>query len=88
MKSADNNVKCDPNNQQPPRPVVTAKHKHARYDLQDARQVDHPVALQLRDALCNCDFTVRQQPGEESDAAEDYEEPTDDRERSGAFHLS
>jgi hypothetical protein len=88
VKSADNNVKCDPNNQQPPRPVVTAKHKHAGNDLQDACEVDHPMALQLCDALCESDFTERQHPVEESDAAEEYEEPTNDRERSGALHLA
>ena len=46
------------------------------------------MALQLCDALCESDFTERQQPGEESDAAEDNKEPTDDRERPGALHLT
>jgi hypothetical protein len=86
MKSADNNMKRDPNNEQPARPVVTAKHKHTRDDLQDAGEVDHPMALQFCDALCKSDFTKRQQPVEKSNAAENYEEPTDNCERSGALH--
>ena len=39
--------------------------------------------------LCECQVIRRQQAGDKCDAVEDYEEPTDDRDRSGTrLHLA
>lgn len=50
--------------------------------------MDHPVALKFRDSLSKSYIAEWQQPLKESEAAKDYEDPTYDRDRSGAlFHL-
>lgn len=48
MKRADDDVKCDPGNDEPARPVAAVKHKHAGDDLQESREMNVPVTFKVR----------------------------------------
>ena len=87
MERADDDMKQDPYDYETARPVATVKHEHAADDLKDAREVNHPMSLQVYNELRPRHSHVRPQSTDESDAAEDYEEPTDDRDCSGALHV-
>lgn len=75
MKRANDDVKCDPDDEQPARPVATVEHKNAGDDLQEAREMNVPVACEISG----------HQPTNQRDGAEDNEEPTNDRDRSRAW---
>ena len=47
MKGADNNMKCDPGDEEPAGPVAAKEHEDARDDLQQTSEVDVPVTNQL-----------------------------------------
>src|ERR1043165_1677476 len=72
IKCADYNVKGDPRDQKPASPVAAVKHEHSGNDLKEAREMNVPMTFEI------CE---RQTAAEEGDAAEDYKEPTDDRDR-------
>ena len=71
MKRADDDVKRHPGDEQPARPVTTVKHENAGDDLQEAREMNVPVAGEVRG----------HQTTDQRDGAEDDEEPTNDRDR-------
>jgi len=48
MKGADDDVKGDPGDEEPAGPVAATEHEDAGDDLQKAREVDVPVALEVR----------------------------------------
>ena len=48
MKGADDDVKGDPGDEEPAGPVAAVEHEDARDDLQNAREMDIPVALDVR----------------------------------------
>ncbi len=74
MKGADDDMKRDPDDEEPAGPVAAVEHEETGDDLQKARKMDVPVALKVggNKATNQCD------------TAEDYEEPTDDRDREWA----
>ena len=47
MKRADDDVKRHPGDEQPARPVTTVKHENAGDDLQEAREMNVPVAGEI-----------------------------------------
>ena len=48
MKGADDDVKNDPGDEEPAGPVAAVEHEDAGDDLQDAREMNVPVALDIR----------------------------------------
>ena len=48
MKGADDDVKGDPGDEEPAGPVASVEHEDARDDLQKTREMDVPVALEVR----------------------------------------
>jgi len=74
MKGADDDVKGDPGDEEPAGPVVAVEHEDAGDDLQKAREMNVPVALDVRS----------NEAANKRDTTEDYEEPTDDRDREWA----
>ena len=50
MKGADNDMKGDPGDEEPASPVAAVEHEDAGDDLQQAGEMNVPVALKVR---CN-----------------------------------
>ena len=48
MKGADDDVEGDPGDEEPAGPVATVEHEDARDDLQKTREMNVPVALEVR----------------------------------------
>ena len=71
-------MKCDPEDEEPAGPVLAFKHEYTRNDHEDAGEMNVPVAHQI---------AKRQHTAEKRYAAENNEEPTDDRNRSRAHRL-
>ena len=47
MKSADDDVEGDPDDEEPAGPVAAVEHEEPGDDLQKARKMDVPVALKI-----------------------------------------
>ena len=47
MKRADNDVKCHPDDEEPACPVAAVQHEDAGDDLQEAREMNVPVAGEI-----------------------------------------
>ena len=47
MKRADDDVKSDPGDDEPARRVATTEHEHAGSDLQEAREMNVPMAFEV-----------------------------------------
>ena len=75
MEGADDDVEGDPRNQEPAGPVATVEHEDAGDDLQNACEMDVPVASKIITA---------HHTAQKRDGAEYNKEPTDDRDRAGA----
>ena len=48
MKGADDDVEGDPGDEEPAGPVAAVEHEDAGDDLQNAREMNVPVALEVR----------------------------------------
>ena len=48
MERADDDVEGDPGDEEPAGPVAAVEHKDARDDLKQTREMDVPVALEVR----------------------------------------
>jgi len=48
MKSADDDVEGDPGDEEPAGPVAAVEHEDARNNLEKPREMDVPVALEVR----------------------------------------
>jgi len=79
MQGADDDVEYQPGNKQPACPIEAVKHKHAGENLDSPGHVYVPMSLEFGKALSGGGINVWQQAGKKGDAAEHYEDPTDDR---------
>ena len=48
VQRADDNMKRDPGDEKPACPVTTIEHKHTGNDLEKAREMNIPVAFEVR----------------------------------------
>lgn len=71
VQRTDNEMEGNPRDEKPARPVAAVKHKHSSDDLEDAGEMNVPVTFNITERCT----------AEQGDAAEDYEEPTDDCDR-------
>ena len=78
MQGADDDVEYQPDNNQPAGPIETVEHKHAGENLDNPGDVYEPMSLEFRKALSGSGINVWQQATKKCDAAERYEDPTDD----------
>jgi hypothetical protein len=78
VQDTEDDVKSHPNNKKPACPIETVEHTHAANNPENPGQVDHPMCLELGNALSGRRINVWQQASKKSDAAEHYEYPTDD----------
>ena len=76
MKGADDDVEGDPSDEEPAGPVAAVEHEDAGDDLENAREMDVPVAFEI---------SAAHHTAEKGYGAEDNEKPTDDRDRSWAL---
>lgn len=68
-----------PNDKKPACPVEAAEDKDAAKNLENPGNVDDPMPFELGNALSCSYITEWQQACKQCDAAERYENPTDDR---------
>lgn len=73
MKGAEDDVKCDPNEQKPARPVIAAEHKHATKNREKPQETNPHNAIFKRTLWLELGDMVYK-----SDDAGCYEYVTDD----------